>query len=408
MNNIQILSYNKVMMVVIASDATEFEPQIMKSGALYDATTFKPINPKPKQKMLTHEHQQMAKDLINEARSAFKDMMDAKTKAQASQPAPAQPAPAPAKVETKTPQTTLGSLIAESVAKLSLSSVLDTAKPILDKYIIETYGMIPKKLDVTSHFGTHEVKGMTCNEFDTALKLVEAQIPVFLSGPAGCGKNVMCKQIAEALGLDFYFSNAVTQEYKITGFIDANGHYNDTQFFKAFTEGGLFMLDEIDASCPEVLVLLNSALANGYMNFPIGKFDAHENFRIVAAGNTYGTGADAEYTGRYQLDASSLDRFAILDVTYDRNIERALAGGDDDILDFVWSFRKAVKKSNINFTVSYRAIERLTKMIQLFDIDKAIDLAIIRGLEDEDVKVVANNMTNTTNKYTTALRKMYC
>ena len=137
-------------------------------------------------------------------------------------------------------------------------------------------------------------------------------------------------------------------------------------------------------------------------------YNAVFNFRIVAAGNTYGTGADAEYTGRYQLDASSLDRFAILDVTYDRNIERALAGGDDDILDFVWSFRKAVKKSNINFTVSYRAIERLTKMIQLFDIDKAIDLAIIRGLEDEDVKVVANNMTNTTNKYTTALRKMYC
>ena len=408
MNNIQILSYNEVMMIVIASNATEFEPQIMKSGALYDATTFKPINPKPKQKMLTPEHQQMAKDLINEARSAFKDMMDAKAKAQASQPAPAQPAPAPAKVETKTPQTTLDSLIAESVAKLSLSSVLDTAKPILDKYIVETYGMMPKKLDVTSHFGTHEVKGMTCKEFDTALKLVEAQIPVFLSGPAGCGKNVMCKQIAEALGLDFYFSNAVTQEYKITGFIDANGHYNDTQFFKAFTEGGLFMLDEIDASSPEVLVLLNSALANGYMNFPTGKFDAHENFRIVAAGNTYGTGADAEYTGRYQLDASSLDRFAILDVTYDRNIEKALAGGDDDILDFIWNFRKAVKKSNINFTVSYRAVERLTKMIQLFDIDKAIDLAIIRGLEGEDVKMVANNMTNTTNKYTTALRKMYC
>ena len=168
------------------------------------------------------------------------------------------------------------------------------------------------------------------------------------------------------------------------------------------------MLDEIDASSPEVLVLLNSALANGYMNFPTGKFDAHENFRIVAAGNTYGTGADAEYTGRYQLDASSLDRFAILDVTYDSDIEKALAGGDKEILDFVWNFRKAVKKSNINFTVSYRAIERLTKMIQLFDIDKAIDLAIIRGLEDDDVKVVANNMTNTTNKYTKTLRDMYC
>lgn len=69
------------------------------------------------------------------------------------------------------------------------------------------------------------------------------------------------------MGLDFYFTNAVSQEYKLTGFIDANGKYQETQFYKAFTQGGLFFLDEMDASIPEVLVILNAAIANRYFDF---------------------------------------------------------------------------------------------------------------------------------------------
>ena len=117
---------------------------------------------------------------------------------------------------------------------------------------------------------------------------------MFLAGPAGSGKNVICKQIAKALDLDFYFSNAVTQEYKLTGFTDANGTYHESQFYKAFRNGGLFMLDEMDASIPEVLIILNAAIANRYFDFPapIGYVEAHPDFRVVAAGNTFGNGAD--------------------------------------------------------------------------------------------------------------------
>ena len=131
-------------------------------------------------------------------------------------------------------------------------------------------------------------------------------------------------QVAEALGLEFYFSNAVTQEYKITGFIDANGSFHETQFYQAFTKGGLFMLDEMDASVPEVLVMLNAAIANRYFDFPTGLVEANENFRLIAAGNTFGTGADIEYTGRYQLDAASLDRFALVDIDYSTKVEAAI------------------------------------------------------------------------------------
>lgn len=411
MKNYQILAMDETLCVVVESGAAMYDPYILKGGQLYDSCTFRPINPKPKQKMLTPDQQAAAKTLLSSAVDAWVSMDEQRKlrlqqqQAELERAAKASASAVPTAVPS-TPQSTLDGLIAEAVAKISLGQVVDVAKPAIDQYIRETYGMLPKCVEVKSRLGEHKVKGLTAHEFETVLPLVEASIPVFLSGPAGCGKNVMCKQVAEALGLEFYFSNAVTQEYKITGFIDANGTYQKTQFYEAFTKGGVFMLDEMDASTPEVLVLLNAAIANGYFDFPTGRVQANENFRIVAAGNTYGTGADAEYTGRYQLDASSLDRFCVVDVTYDNDIEDALAGGDKELLKFVRSFRKAVKSASIKFTVSYRAIERLKIMSSMFDICKAVQLAILRGMEKEDAKLVSNNIGLTSNKYADALRTL--
>lgn len=63
-----------------------------------------------------------------------------------------------------------------------------------------------------------------------------------------------------------------------------------SSMYKAFKYGGLFMLDEMDASIPEVLIILNAAIANRYFDFPapIGYVEAHPNFRVVSAGNTFG------------------------------------------------------------------------------------------------------------------------
>jgi hypothetical protein len=46
---------------------------------------------------------------------------------------------------------------------------------------------------------------------------------------------------------------------------------------------------------------------------------------VCAAANTYGTGADALYVGRNQLDAATLDRFYVVEMDYDRKLEAKLA-----------------------------------------------------------------------------------
>ncbi|MCQ2059743.1 MAG: AAA family ATPase [Bacteroidaceae bacterium] len=252
-------------------------------------------------------------------------------------------------------------------------------------------------------------------KFDTVLKFVKMNEPVFMTGAAGCGKNVICKQVAKALGLDFYFTNAVTQEYKLTGFTDASGVYHETQFYQAFKNGGLFMLDEMDASIPEVLVILNAAIANRYFDFPTGKdadgnevggfTEAHPDFRVIAAGNTFGLGADYDYVGRNQLDAASLDRFALVRVDYDKDIELSVCDNDYELVNFCDDFRKAAEKAGVRTIVSYRAIGRMHKMEQLMDIKEVLTTCLIKNLQKDDINMVLNEC-KVSNKYTTAMQEI--
>nr|DAZ33344.1 MAG TPA: ATPase-like protein [Caudoviricetes sp.] len=243
------------------------------------------------------------------------------------------------------------------------------------------------------------------SKFDMIKACIENDIPVYLAGPAGSGKNYTLEQISWELGLEFYFTNSVQQEYKLTGFIDAGGQYHETEFYKAFKNGGIFFLDEMDASIPEVLVLLNAAIANRYFEFPNGKIKAHKNFRVVAAGNTVGSGADEMYTGRLVLDQATLDRFAIIDFGYDRNIEMHIAKGNKELVDFVEAIRTEAETNGIRATFSYRCIGMVTKLEKTgLELKNILAIAVFKGMEKDTI----NNfrLYSLNNKYKTALNEL--
>lgn len=325
------------------------------------------------------------------------------------------PAPAPAPVATPVPteaqvsnslgilEQALVKVVAETSAEKIENAIMGQVKQTIADFIKSEYGSIERKVNTIIDGRKAEIKGVVHEKFDTVLKFVANNEPVFLTGPAGSGKNYICKQVADALGLKFYFTNAVTQEYKLTGFTDAMGKYQPTQFYEAFTKGGVFMLDEMDASIPEVLVILNAAIANRYFDFPapIGYVEAHPDFRVIAAGNTTGNGADYEYVGRNQLDAASLDRFAIVNIDYSVAIENGMAC-DIELADFCREFRKASRKAGVKVIVSYRAISRLAKMVQLLDLTEALQTCLVKGLEKDDINIICNELKDS--KYKTALR----
>lgn len=239
------------------------------------------------------------------------------------------------------------------------------------------------------------------HQYDTIKACIENDIPVYLTGPAGSGKNFTLEQISWDLGLDFYFTNSVQQEYKLTGFIDAGGVYHETEFYKAFVNGGIFFLDEMDSSIPEVLVLLNAAIANRYFEFPCGRVQAHKNFRVVAAGNTVGNGADELYTGRMVLDQATLDRFAVIPFDYDETIELHLAEGNKELVDFVHDIRRSAETGGIRCTFSYRCLTMVTKLERTnIPLDQILFISVFKGLDMDTIRGLVGPVSN---KYHKAL-----
>jgi hypothetical protein len=242
-------------------------------------------------------------------------------------------------------------------------------------------------------------------KYSQIMTCIELGIPVYLAGPAGSGKNHTVEQIAKELGWEFYFSNSVQQEYKLTGFIDAGGDYHETEFYKACTseEECVFFLDEMDASIPDVLVLLNAAIANGYFEFPTGRVD-FDNVHFVAAGNTVGNGADDKYTGRMVLDSATLDRFAIIEFDYDRNVELKLTKGNVELVDFITDLRKIIQSKGIRHTLSYRCLIMATKLEKAgMPIDKIMKICILKGMDKDTINTLSLFGTS---KYYEALRSL--
>lgn len=245
-------------------------------------------------------------------------------------------------------------------------------------------------------------------KYETIKTCLKCGIPVYLAGPAGSGKNYTVEQIAEELGWEFHFSNSIQQEYKLTGFIDAAGDYHETEFYRACTseKPTVFFLDEMDASIPEVLVLLNAAIANGYFEFPTGRVDL-KGVHFVAAGNTVGSGADELYTGRMVIDQATLDRFAIIEFGYDKRVEMKLAENDSDLVDFVESLRASADAQGVRATFSYRCISMAKKLDNAgMALEEVLRIAVVKGLDKDTINTIFPNTTNPANRFMKAYKRL--
>lgn len=215
--------------------------------------------------------------------------------------------------------------------------------------------------------------GRQHERFPLLLQTLAVGLNVLLVGPAGTGKTTAARKAAEALGLGFSCLSVGPQTSKsdLLGFVDAGGTYRESLFVAAYRDGGVFLLDEIDAGNAGVLTVLNAALAGDVMATPAGMVQRSPRFLTVAGANTYGQGASRQYVGRNQLDAATLDRFAVLDWPVDEGLEAALVGlpapapaldlGRGGLMDAagwlarVRTVRAAVEKQQVRAVVSPRA-----------------------------------------------------
>lgn len=227
------------------------------------------------------------------------------------------------------------------------------------------------------------------------LLAVTAGVSPFLVGPAGSGKTTLAEQVATVLKLQFYMAARVTSEFKLVGFMDAQGRYVSTQFRKAYEHGGIFLFDEVDASDPDALTAFNAALANGLGDFPDGMVKRHKDFHALAAGNTFGRGADRQYVGRNQLDAATLDRFQTFEIDYDEQLEMELAG-NLEWTKYVQAVRASIAVEKVRHIVSPRASISGSKLLAAGMDRKQVEEACIwKGLPEDAKRRVLANMGRT-------------
>lgn len=228
--------------------------------------------------------------------------------------------------------------------------------------------------------GTRKVRVGSHKQYGKASSLImcrrEGVQNMYLVGPAGTGKSYMAHQFAEDIGAGFFLQSCGlgTQEYHFWGHTDANGNYMQTPTYQAFTHDGpaVLCIDEIDASSPDVGLVLN-AITNGdraCFPHPIGCLPRPKQLFVIATGNTL-NGADERYAARYEMDGALKNRFAVYQWGHDEDLEASLYSAYPAWTKYVQACRAEVDKQRIPYVVSSRNIELGQSMLESGDWSKA-------------------------------------
>lgn len=274
-------------------------------------------------------------------------------------------------------------------------AVLESAEATAGKILALMGSMKPKVVGIKiNDMAPIVLKGRPHASFPRLAEEIEIQrksgqnLNVAMTGPRGSGKTTLAKQYAEGLKVPFHFISVQRgmSPAEFFGRWAPNGEFVEAPLWKALDKPGVYLLDEFDRGDANTMCVLNSITANGIAVNPYtGQYKVrHPEFVILAAMNTTGRGATADYTAAERLDAATLDRFTLTFVNYDTELEAELCPFPE-LLGRLHAARKALENGKSKEVIGTRAIQRASAYQRAGLPEREIFTRILEGW-DENAK----------------------
>ena len=303
-------------------------------------------------------------------------------------------------MENQTQTNQAAQAFAQSIAGLATQSIADALVKTESKCDALINEVTSKLSTIKSNFIGIKIndlepiitKHRPCLILEDLIRITKVGLNPCMVGPSGCGKTFAAEQLSEVLKLNYAhvtLTAGASESWLFgrqtpTGFIEG-------QFSKFYRLGGVFLLDEVDAADPNMVLCLNTALGNGHLYNPINgeTYTRHKDFVCIAAANTNLNGADNKYTGRSRIDAAFSKRFIFVAVDYDTDLENDMLHASD-FKKCLFEIRSQLKSNQFDEILSSRDFENSQKLINAGFSHSEILYALIFNWSDAAKKMAVN------------------
>ena len=232
---------------------------------------------------------------------------------------------------------------------------------------------------------------------------------VWLYGGTGAGKSSLVEQVCAVgkLPLMYQSFHEDIKPCELLGgkeLVDGNTVWVDGPVTRAYRDGFLLLLDEIDAFPPEVQFCLYGILDGKPLVLAENGNEVvkpHQNFRVVATGNTQGRGDDTGmYAGTNVLNRALLNRFRPwyyveypTESVYRKVIENE--GVDTKVASVIARLAKEINNAFLSGTLtetfSLRDARQIAKICDLVDgdIGRALQICLLNRLSSIEKAAVS-------------------
>ena len=251
--------------------------------------------------------------------------------------------------------------------------------------------MLSREMMVPKHNPNLIVTDSVQSVMEAVEKLQAINKPTLLVGHAGVGKNQTIGEVAHKLNKPVIKINC-SGDMRTSSLLGRMAPNDDGKFvwedgliIKAIREGYWLILDEINCLDADILFCLHGLIDDGFITLANNSevVEAHPEFRMFATMNPI------SYFGVKTLNQALADRFAIIEVGFDKEIDKALVKQlnypkeiQQSLLTLITNIRMEYEKGEISQNFGHRTLANVVELSKEFDLLDALNMSYSNKLPE--------------------------